>query len=688
MKKKVSFSDDLFGGVEQLPIVNQAIVPKKLKAPPIIVNVSPRFQPKQKPTPYVDPFLAHHKATLDAAGNAPLTFDEATWEDLPKQTLLVDTECFENFFLVCVKRVEDGKRLAFEMSGRRELDKIKLSRLLCESLIITFNGSSYDLPIITLALRDASFAELRAASDRIIKGNMKPWQVERELGIQIPRYNHVDLLEPNPSVRASLKLIAARLHARFVVDLPFAPDARLTPREMNIATLYCMNDLDDTGLLFDALHEPYELRRALSNEYKMDLRSKSDAQIGEAIVKKRVEMATDLQIRRVDPRPMTFRYVPPAFISFSSGTMQRVLDDLRGADFSADASGNITPPEWLKEAIVNIGSSNYSMGIGGLHSQEAHRAVFSDADNRLIDLDVASQYPSIIVKLGLYPAALGPRFLDIYDALRRERLEAKANKNKAKADGLKIALNGVFGKTGSAYSPLYAPNLMIAITLTGQLSLLMLIERLEDAGIPVVSGNTDGVVARVPRSREDDFVRIRREWEEATGFEIEATPYRALYSSSVNTYIAIKEDGKAKRKGFIADPWGDNDARGMLSKNPQMTALSEAVLRLARDKTPIEETISACKDPRMFLTAIRVTGGAVWRGAKLGRVMRYYWSTNGEPILYADGKRKVAKTDGAHPLMELTDVLPLDLDLSRYVLEAKSLAEDLAIIDPEKGLFR
>lgn len=62
----------------------------------------------------------------------------------------------------------------------------------------------------------------------------------------------------------------------------------------------------------------------------------------------------------------------------------------------------------------------------------------------------------------------------------------------------KIVLNGTFGKLGSKYSFLYSPNLMIQVTITGQLALLMLIEALEAAGISVVSANTDGIVSRCP----------------------------------------------------------------------------------------------------------------------------------------------------------------------------------------------
>jgi DNA polymerase elongation subunit (family B) len=66
---------------------------------------------------------------------------------------------------------------------------------------------------------------------------------------------------------------------------------------------------------------------------------------------------------------------------------------------------------------------------------------------------------------------------------------------------MKIAANGVFGKLGSPWSILYAPHLMVAVTLTGQLALLMLIERAERMGISVVSANTDGVGHTGPARR-------------------------------------------------------------------------------------------------------------------------------------------------------------------------------------------
>ena len=96
-------------------------------------------------------------------------------------------------------------------------------------------------------------------------------------------------------------------------------------------------------------------------------------------------------------------------------------------------------------------------------------------------------YPSIILNLGLYPKHLGTAFLEVYRSLVERRLAAKKEKRTVEANTLKIVINGSFGKLGSKWSTLYSPDLMLQVTLTGQLSLLMLIERLTLAGVPVRS---------------------------------------------------------------------------------------------------------------------------------------------------------------------------------------------------------
>lgn len=255
----------------------------------------------------------------------------------------------------------------------------------------------------------------------------------------------------------------------------------------------------------------------------------------------------------------------------------------------------------------------------------------------------------------------------------------------AKADGGKVSANGAYGKLGSPYSVLYAPHLMIAVTLTGQLALLMLIERAERAGIPVVSANTDGVVFRCPHEKDIALAEITSEWERDTGFELESTDYQALYSQSVNTYIAVKPNGTAKRKGVLANPRAEGDLRTQMMNSPSMNVCADAATAFLTRGTPIEETIRGCEDVRDFVTVVNVRGGGKWRGEYLGKVVRFIWSTDGDVILYKDPHpetgnfKKVSKTDGCRPLMEMPDdgKPPADIDYERYIETARDILRDV-----------
>lgn len=381
---------------------------------------TPRLYAGDPKAPAADPFLAAHADTLRVAGTGRLNFDEASWDHETRSAVGVDVETFENFFLICFKRFSDGKKLTFERSPRADFDRDALIRIMTNNQLVSFNGTSYDIPIITLAAMGADNAKLKVASDLVVRGNLKPWEVERALGVPPPsRIDHIDLMEPNPSIRQGLKVLHGRLHGRFMVDLPYDPDAWLIPEQMNIVTLYCFNDLDATQGVFEALREPLALREALGREHGMDLRSRSDAQIGEAIIKKRAG-----RVGKPASEPV-FGYTPPEFIRFEGDELNAILRSLSLAEFRVDGVGKVETPAVLKDLSITIGAMQYNMGIGGIHSTEAHRALHSDDEHVLIDVDVASQYPNIILKLGLYPAAFGPVFLDVYRETVSERLLAK-----------------------------------------------------------------------------------------------------------------------------------------------------------------------------------------------------------------------------------------------------------------------
>lgn len=621
--------------------------------------------------------------------------------------LFNDIEVYKNFFYVAFKREKDGYRVGFELSSRSpDFDWRRVNKIMRNNRIVTFNGNGYDVPLIFYALSlmkrgdlsaEKICALVKSKSDAIINGKVRYWQVEDLLKIKLPRIDHIDLIEPQPNAIASLKSLNGRLHGKRMQDLPIPPDTILTPEQMDATADYCLHsDLDATHNLFDALKEPLELRVALGGEYDQDFRSKSDSQIGEAIVKKRVEQLSGVRPQKVETKPgTTFKYPIPSFIKFQTPQLQDILERIREVEFVVGKDGKTVSPDWLKEIEVKIGETVYAMGIGGLHSTESARVAYSDDDYVLVDADVTSQYPSIIMALGLFPKSIGKEFLPVYKKIKDDRVAAKKIGDKVKDKGMKIALNGVYGKLGSRHSILYAPHLLVGVTLTGQLTLLMLIERAEAAGIQVISGNTDGVLFRCPREMyagvgaEGDMKdrllpsvlsEITDSWEAATGFGLEFAEYEAVYSANVNNYYAVKADGGHKRIGWFANPWAQNksdyDARKLLMKNPTALICSDAVLALLKDGTPIEDTIYKCTDIRQFVTVVKADGGATWRGQYLGKTVRYYWSTDGDPIYKAKPNSKgthpqVPNSEGAAPCMTLPDELPDDIDYLRYIALAK-----------------
>ena len=583
-----------------------------------------------------------------------------------REPAVFDSEVFRNYYLIGFKVVRTGHIVAFEMYEDSSLDSDAVWDFLEKHQIIGFNSRGYDLPILLLALSNATTADLKQVSDAIIRLGMKWWDIERQYELEIPKWlDHIDLIEVCPG-KASLKIYNGRLHGKRMQDLPVNPDTDLTDDEIDDVYHYFINDLDSTELVFTSLKKELALRSTMTEEYGTDLRSKSDAQIAEAVIKKRLRQLTGSTPKRPQVKTGTiYRYPIPDFLDYRSRQLRDMLDEVSRSDFIVSRGGKLLMPDVLAKAKLEIGRSIYRMGIGGLHSSEKSVCYKSDDETVIVDRDVTSYYPAIILNLELYPRHLGPKFLAVYRSLVNRRIVAKAEGDKTTADTLKITVNGSFGKLGSPYSVLYSPDLMLRVTVTGQLSQLMLIEELEHEGIPVISANTDGVVSKCPRNKLAAMKDVVEWWEDETGFETEETIYDAIYSRDVNNYIAIG-DGKVKTKGAYAESgW---------QKNPTNRICVDSVIEFLTNGVPVEDTIHECEDIRKFVTIRTVRGGAVKEDDELGKAIRWYYARGVEgTINYITSGNKVPRTDGARPLMELPDQVPRDIDYDWYISEARSI---------------
>ena len=591
--------------------------------------------------------------------------------------LILDCEVYTDYFLLMFKRLEDGKISAYEKFEGQRLNFPAIKKLLLEETTISFNGLNYDIHMIAAALEGWPCDALKRFSDEIIKSKLPAWQIAKSNSVRVTHdWDHIDLFAVAPG-KASLKIYGGRMNAPKLQDLPIPPEASISLEERLLLKRYCQNDLDTTEALYRTLEPAIKLREQIGAQYGgIDLRSKSDAQIAEAVIKHELREYTG---RSYKPQKIAVgqivRYKDPKIVSFQSEGLQDIFKKILKTPFAIGSNGAVEMPDWLKKQRIKIGKTEYQMGIGGLHSCEKKQTVVAKDNQILADFDVASYYPSIILKLKLAPESMGFDFLRIYQSIVTRRLAAKASGNKLTADTLKIVVNGSFGKLGSMYSALYAPQLMIQTTITGQLFLLMLIEWVESIGAQVVSANTDGIVVLCDKSRERWLEEVMFDWMLTTSFELERADYKSIHSRDVNNYIAVKPDGKAKRKGIYAE--------GNLSKNPDFTIVPDAVAAFLSKGTPVEDTIRSSLNVRGFVTIRQVTGGGIWRGEYLGKAVRFYYSTMvgaDECIHYAKNSNKVPRSDGGKPLMTLPDEFPSDVDYARYIEMAHEALKDMGVV--------
>jgi hypothetical protein len=573
----------------------------------------------------------------------------------------LDTECYPNYFLIVLKSL-DGQILEFEYDHETSFDKAQLVNILSRDLTIGFNSRFYDIPMIMRFIKEndkPTNDQLKRLSDDLILSD-NSFNIISNNFLWTPRkWNHIDIIRVLPS-KCSLKMYGARINTRKLQDLPYDPSRMLTRDEKNILKAYCINDVDITRDLYLQIQDELKLRWEIGKELGVDCRSKSDADIAEIYFKNKF---VDSVIPK--EKSISFKYKTPHYLSYDNENINNILREITNFKFTDKTN--------LKKDVSFVGreiktkTNSFTIGIGGLHSKEESIVVYTNDDQFLIDVDVTSYYPSIIINNGIYPSNIGLEFLELYKSMRDRRLQIK-DKTSTPSKFYKIILNGTFGRLGYKKSILYDLEKMIQTTITGQLCLLMLIEELEKYRFEIISGNTDGLTIRGKIKNTDKFNEVLERWEFLTGFELEKTHYDRIYIRDVNNYLAIKSDGGIKTKGFLSM----ND----LSRNAHLGIVKKAVKNYLTNEYPIENTIRNGLKEDYVLTK-KTKFGAKFRGEYLGKVVRWYYRTDGDYILNMKG-HKVPDANGAYPIMNLDDEM-FNIDYARYYQETVKILSSLGV---------
>lgn len=610
-------------------------------------------------------------------------YDEENWENFHSNTFLnPNTGEIQQFYIHSTK------------NQLKEYIEFIFTRV---SGLIGFNNVIYDYPILHFIIlnRDRLLnltvlevcAELYRESQNAISSTYSSIKANEILipQLDLRLIHHFN----NKNKMTSLKYIEINTKFHNVEDLPFDPDYWVQKKDIPKIMRYNINDVKATATLYDISKKAIDMRRELRRQFGFPIgfMNYNDPKIGEEIFAK--EIAKELSVSVWDlkksggtPRTViNLKDIILPNIKFSTREFNKVLEQFKNT--------TIYDTQNPFEYNVIYKGFKYDYGVGGIHGCIKSGIYTSDEEYEIIDIDIDGMYPSTSILNGFFPEHLGKGFCTVYERLYKTRIKAKRQSKLDKTDmnafainaGLKLALNGVYGKSNDRYSFLYDPRFTMQITVNGQLLLSMLAERIANIeNLTVLQANTDGITVRLNRKDTTEFNRICTQWEQETGYSLEHANYKKMVIRDVNNYLAVYNEGYTKLKGTFEI---DKD----LHKNHSQKIVPIALREYYVNNTPISETIRNHKDIFDFCIAKKFP--KPWHGEYTELVnqqkiktiykktIRYYisntgsylWKVNGE-----DGRQSQLNVGYAvRPFNKYEEKQDYNINYNFYIAEANKI---------------
>ena len=499
--------------------------------------------------------------------------------------------------------------------------------------MVGYNNINFDWPIIRAIMKD----EIRTAKQiygyaQEIIGQEKRSYVAQDIS-QLDLYllNHYD----NKSRNASLKSLQVSCGWNNVLDMPFSHTTLIDKINLENVLQYNKNDVEFTAYFYELCHDKVELRKKIGKKYNLKVLNKSDVVIGESIFLKYLSEAMDLPTRELQEirgkradvklKNIIFPYVSfeePCFQKLlhlmnetvsSSSFLKKFVENLDTSMSTNDLLDKFRDNNIRVQRIaqqkksfsfsVNFDGMRLDYGVGGIHGCMKPGVYNATETHGILDIDVKSYYPNLFIRNKLHPRQMNQdTFVQVYTDIFDERVKAQKEGDKLTSDALKLALNGLFGKTGSDVSCFYDPNVFFAVTVNGQLLLTMLVERLVRKGASLLQVNTDGVTILYSYLLRDEIMKICKEWEAVTKLQLEYANYTSMIIRDVNNYIAVSEDGKIKEKGVF-------ETKKDWHKDNSYMIVPLAVREYFAKGTPIQETLHKHENILDFCGRYKATKG-------------------------------------------------------------------------------
>jgi hypothetical protein len=477
----------------------------------------------------------------------------------------MDFETLSNCFIAVFEDIKSEDREIFVMHESRN-DIVPFLTFLMQNINreewhVSFNGLGFDSQITEHFLANGhQLLEMNGediarfiydkAQDVIRRQNEGEFLEFSPRNLQIRqvdvfKLNHWD----NPAKRSSLKWIQFSMDWKNIIDMPIHHSTDVVEEQISEIIRYCINDVKSTKQIMILSKEQINLRKALTEEYNIDLFSASEPRISKELFLHFLSKQTgikkfDLRQMRTHRPKITVNDIILPYIEFKTATFQNLLKKFREVEiFPGETKGG------FKYSVQYKGVKT-DYGLGGIHGARSSKVYQSNEDMVIMTSDVTSFYPNLAIRNKWAPGHLPKEeFCALYEWFFEER--KKIPKKDPKNYVYKIILNSTYGLSNDANAFLYDPEFTMRITINGQLSLTMLYEMICEEipnAVPLMQ-NTDGLETMIPREYVDKYMEICARWEKLTNLQLEHDTYSKIVLGDVNNYIAVTEDGKSKCKG-------------------------------------------------------------------------------------------------------------------------------------------
>lgn len=508
---------------------------------------------------------------------------------------------------------------------------------------IGYNNRRYDQYIHKGILLDFDPKEI---SDHIIVKNKGGWQFS-QLFSKIPMINFDTMLRTDTGLKSLEAFMGNDIRE---TSVPFDIDRPLTPEEIAETVKYCTHDVEQTIEVFLNRKAEFDAAMGLVKIFKLPLNymGKTGAQ-------------------------RVAKILGGLGKSFDDEFEFPIVDTLRLEKYKSCLRWYQNPlnHDYKKKQVLTIAGVEHTLAWGGLHGaipKYYGEGVFLMAD-------VTAYYPSLQLRYKFGYRNMGNP--ENFEKIHNENLRFKELGDKKARLPYKIADNAISGQLKDKFSPLYDPRDNNAITVNGQLLLVDLIEKLEPHIEQLIQSNTDGILIKL-RSI-DDYEKIDDivwEWEERTGMRMGFDLYTKVFQKDVNNYLLVAADGKTKTKGAYTKSLSPVDF--------DLPIINKALVDYMVYGTPVETTINACQELKMFQKVVKLSG-KYWRAWHNGKFMaekcyRVFASTDRRDTYIGKCKTKGATIEKfgntpEHCFIDNSNVngksTPSNLDRNWYITLAK-----------------